>query len=112
MKRIFLLFFVVVAVGICAGKTYTVTLYNPAVVGNTELKAGAYKITVVDQNAMIINGKADTRTPVRVETMKEKYHQTSVRVNNSDGKSRVEEIRLGGTNMKLVVSEPSTNAGN
>jgi hypothetical protein len=106
------LFFAAVALAVCAGKTYTITLYNPATVGNTELKPGDYKVELVDQNAVIINGKTDTRTPVKVETVKEKFAQTSVRTTVSDGKTRVQEIRLGGTNTKLVVTEPSTNAGN
>ena len=52
---------------------------------------------------MIRNGKAKTEADVKVESNGHKYQSTTVRYGNSqDGKSQVQEIRLGGTNMKLV----------
>jgi hypothetical protein len=112
MHRTLPLFFAVVALAVCAGKSYTITLFSPATVGNNELKAGEYRVQIVDQNALVIDGKGDTRTAVKVETVKEKFSNTSVRIDTTDGKARVQEIRLGGTNTKLVIAAPSTNAAN
>jgi len=110
MHRTLALFLTVVALGVCAGKTYTMKLQSPAVVGNTELKAGEYTVQLVDQNTVVIDGKASTRTPVKVETVKEKFDRTSVRVDTSAGKARVLEIRLGGTTTKLVVADAGGSA--
>jgi hypothetical protein len=50
-------------------------------------------------------GKTVTEVPVKVETNTDKYAATSVRLNGT----QVEEIRLGGTNKKLVFEK--TGAG-
>jgi hypothetical protein len=112
MYRSIALFFAVVALAVCAGKTYTITLLGPATVGSTDLKAGEHRVTMLDQNTVVIDGKADSKTTVKVETAKDKYDRTSIRVNTGDGKSRVQEIRLGGTATKLVIADPGANAGN
>lgn len=112
MHRTLPLFFAVVALAICAGKTYTVKFFSPTTVGNTELKPGEYKVEIVDQNSIVLHGKGDTRTAVRTETVKEKFGDTAIRVDNADGKARLQEIRLGGTNTKLVIAEPAVNAAN
>ena len=100
------------AFAVAAGKSYTITLFSPAVVGATELKPGDYTVKMVDANTIMIDGKAETRSTVKVETVKDKFAKTSIRVVDSDGKQHVQEIRLDGTNTKLVLGEPSTNAGN
>lgn len=112
MYRTIALFFAVVALAVCAGKTYTITLHGPATVGSTELQAGEHKVTLLDQNTVTIDGKQNSKTAVKVETAKNKFDRTSVRLNIVDGKSRVQEIQFGGTNTKLVISDSGTNAGN
>jgi hypothetical protein len=73
--------------------------------GNTELKAGEYKVEVVDQKAVIRKGKFQGEAPVKVETNGTRFDATTVRYNTGDGTMRIQEIRLGGTNTKLVFSE-------
>jgi hypothetical protein len=106
MIRKVLLSFAVVALAAVAGaKSYTVNLYEPAVIGSTELKPGEYKVEVVDQKAVIRNGKMHGEFPVKVENSDSKYNSTSVRFSNGDGRLHIQEIHVGGTTTKLVFSE-------
>jgi hypothetical protein len=109
MHRTLPLFFAVAALAFCAGKTYTFTLLQPAVVGTTELKPGEHRL-MLDGNIFVVDGKADTRTTVKVETVSEKFNQTSVRTDSSGGKPRIQEIRLGGSSTKLVVAESGSGS--
>jgi len=104
MKRL-LFSFVLAGLAVASAKTYTVNLFQSAMVGNTELKPGEYKVEVVDQKAVIRNGKIESQAPVKVETGEAKYDTTTVRFSNADGKMHVQEIRLGGTKTKLVFNE-------
>jgi hypothetical protein len=87
-----------------AASTYNVTLYQPSIVNGTELKPGDYKVEVKDNTAIIKKGKQSVQATVKTETADSKFSSTSVRYLNGDGKYRVQEIRIGGTNTKLVFS--------
>jgi hypothetical protein len=87
-----------------AASKYTVTLYQPSIVNGTELKPGDYKVEVNDNTVTISKGKQSVQAPVKTETADSKFSSTSVRYLNGDGKYRVQEIRIGGTNTKLVFS--------
>ncbi|HWR52297.1 MAG TPA: hypothetical protein VN428_14390 [Bryobacteraceae bacterium] len=101
MKR-FAFVFVVLALAVASAKTYSVTLFQPSMVGGTELQPGDYKVDVQDAKVVIKSGKTSVESAVTVETGDQKFNATSVRYTNGDGKYRVQEIRLGGTNTKLV----------
>jgi hypothetical protein len=88
-----------------AASTYNVTLYQPSIVNGTELKPGDYKVEVKDNTAKISKGKHAVEAPVKVEAAESKFSSTSVRYLNGDGKYRVQEIRIGGTNTRLVFSK-------
>src|SRR4051812_38651603 len=85
-----------------AAPSYRVTLFQPTIVAGTELKPGDYKITLKDTKAVITSGKTSVEAEVKSETADSKFSATTVRYLNGDGKYRVQEIRLGGTNTKLV----------
>jgi hypothetical protein len=85
-----------------AASTYRITLYQPSIINGTELKPGEYKLTLTDRKAVITSGKTSVEADVKAETAENKFSSTTVRYRNGDGKYRVEEIRLGGTNTKLV----------
>jgi len=85
-----------------AAKPYEVILNNPAQVSGTELKPGTYKVDVTGDKVMIRGAKQSVECSVKVEENEQKYSATTVRYNLVDGKYRVNEIHLGGTNMKLV----------
>jgi hypothetical protein len=54
--RLLLTLAAAVAMASAATKSYSITLLQPTVVGNTELKAGSYKVDVTDQKAVIHSG--------------------------------------------------------
>jgi hypothetical protein len=85
-----------------AGKPYEIVLSNPAQVSGTELKPGTYKVDVAGDRVTIHDLKQKVECSVKVEENDQKYSATTVRYSMVDGKYRVNEIHLGGTNMKLV----------
>jgi len=93
------------AVASASAKSYSVTLYEPAVLGNMTLKAGDYKVDVDDQKAVLTSGKIRCEAPVKVESADTKYSSTTVRFANGDGKMHVQEIHIGGSKTKLVFNE-------
>jgi hypothetical protein len=104
MRRL-LFCFALAGLAVANAKSYTVNLFQPSLVGSTQLKAGEYQVEVVDQKAVFRNGKVESETPVKVEASDVKYSSTSVRFTNGDGKMHVQEIHLGGTKTKLVFNE-------
>ncbi|HKW99967.1 MAG TPA: hypothetical protein VJN43_19660 [Bryobacteraceae bacterium] len=89
---------------LASAKSYFITLYEPSVIGGTELKPGEYRLELNSDKVVIRKGKQMGEAPVKVETAESKYSSTTVRYRNGDGKYHISEIHLGGTNMKLVVT--------
>jgi hypothetical protein len=95
--------FLVAGLAVAGARSYTVNLFQPSLVGATELKPGQYKIEVNDNKAIIRQGKVQTESAVKVEEGDTRFDTTVVRyVNSTDGKVRIQEIRLGGTKTRLV----------
>ena len=90
---------------IASEKSYSVKFFSPAMIGGTEFKEGEYKVDVVDQKAVIRNGKTHSEFPVMVENSDSKYSSTVVRFSNGDGKLHVQEIHIGGTTTQLVFNQ-------
>jgi hypothetical protein len=105
IRKVLLSLAVVALASVAGAKSYTVNLSETAVLGGTELKPGEYKVEVVDQKAVVRNGKLHGEFPVKVENSDSRYSTTSVRFSNGDGKLHIQEIHVGGTNTKLVFSE-------
>jgi hypothetical protein len=104
INRILVLFTVLALAGLASAKSYTITLFEPSVIGGSELKPGEYTLELKDEKVVIKKGKQMGEAAVKVETADSKYSTTSVRYSNGDGKYHIQEIHLGGTNMKLVVT--------
>ena len=85
-----------------AAEKHNVTLFQPSMINGTELAPGDYTVAVDNDKVVISKGKQKVEANVKVESMDAKFGSTSVRYNNVDGKYKVQEIRLGGTNRKLV----------
>ncbi len=94
--------FVALSLVTASAASYRITLFQPSVVSGTELKPGDYKLEHVDSKVIIKQGKQSVEAQVKVEKSDTKFSATSVRYANGDGKYRVQEIRLGGTNTKLL----------
>jgi hypothetical protein len=102
MKRVLPLL-LLAGLAFASAKSYTVTLFQPTLVGTTELKPGDYKVEVNSQTVTISSGKVKTESQVKVEEGAEKYDKTAVRyINNPGGKVTIQEIRLGGTKTKIL----------
>jgi hypothetical protein len=101
-KRVFL-GLAVAALAVAAGNSYTVRLYQPATLGGTEFKAGDVKLELSDTKVVLKQGKTTAEATASVEKSGTKFSLTSVDTN--DG--RIHEIRLGGTNTKLVFEDKS-----
>jgi hypothetical protein len=103
-KKILVLFTALGLAAVASAKSYDITLYEPSVIGQTELKPGDYTLEVKAEKVIIRRGRQMGEAPVRVETADSKYSSTTVRYRNGDGKYHIQEIHVGGTNMKLVVN--------
>jgi len=103
MKKLIVLALAITGMALAASKTYTVNLLQPAKLAGMDLKAGEYRIEVVDESKAIVkNGKMHGEAAVKVENGNEKYGVTSVRLGEA---RKVQEIRIGGTKTKLVFTE-------
>jgi hypothetical protein len=97
-----LILFLTVALMVASAASYNVTLFQPSVVGGKELKAGDYKVTIDGDKAIISMGKQKVEASAKIETAYSKFSSTSVRYTSEGGKMKIQEIRLGGTNQKLI----------
>lgn len=102
MTKRFLFAFVMLALAVASAKTYSVTLFQPSVLAGTELKPGDYRLDLEGSKVTLKNGKLVVESAVKVETADTKFGSTSVRYASGEGKFRVQEIRLGGTKLRLV----------
>lgn len=103
MKKALLFLCLAAATAFASAKSYTVSFLVPSTIGGTELSAGDYRFELQDQKIVIKHGRKTTEAAVKVETGEAKYSSTTVRYDMADGKNKVEEIHVGGTNLKLVV---------
>jgi roadblock/LC7 domain-containing protein len=102
MTTKFITAFLVFALAVASAATYSVTIYQPAVVQGKDLKAGEYKVVVEGNKVVLSMGKEKLEATVKTEENSQKYSSTTVRYASEGGKSIVQEIRLGGTKTKLV----------
>jgi hypothetical protein len=105
MKKILLIAMGVAGLAVAGGKSYSFTLYEPALLGPMKLAPGDYQVSVTDQKAVIRSGKTHCEAAVRIETAEDKYGSTAVRFENGDGKMHIQEIHVGGTKTRLVFNE-------
>ncbi|HEX8985433.1 MAG TPA: hypothetical protein VF767_08380 [Bryobacteraceae bacterium] len=101
VKRIALLFCCAV-LAFASTKTYKVTLFQPTVLSGTELQPGNYRLNVENDKVVITDGKQSVESAVKIEQSPAKFGTTTVRYAADEGKNRVQEIRLGGTTMRLL----------
>lgn len=103
--RLLLAFLALGLAAMASAKTYSIELFQPAMLGTTELQPGMYSVEVADQKAIVRMGKIHGEAPVKMEDGDAKYSRTSVVLLNSGGQMHIQEIHIGGTKMKLVFTE-------
>lgn len=104
MKSIIVCLAVCASVASAAMLSSSITLYEPVTLNGTELKPGEYKLRVDGDKLSLRQGKTNAEAQVKTEQAGEKYLSTSIRYSKADGKTRVSEIRIGGTKTKLLVN--------
>ncbi len=102
MRTILLFLATAVLAVAMAAERYTVTLFQPSVVGETELQPGDYNLKVEGNQVIFKQGKKTVQAEVKIESGDKKFRSTRVRYKNVDGKYRISEIRLGGTTRTLT----------
>lgn len=103
-KILFLTLVLLFSVSLASAKTFTIKLHHPAVVEGTELQPGNYKVELSESKATITNGRVTVETQVKQEESEEKFRTTSVRFTDADGKMKIREIRVGGSNTKVILN--------
>ena len=104
IKSLFLVGALAVAsLSIANAKTYSITLYNPAKVGNVQLKAGDYRVKVEGDQAVFtsLDSAKQYTAPVKVETEGKKFEETAVDSTNVSNEEHITSIEVGGTTTKL-----------
>ena len=102
MKTLMLLFATAFLFVASAAESYKVTLFYPSYVGDVELRPGDYKVLVDDTHVTIKRGRKTVEADVKVESIGEKSEKTAVRYKDGDGKYVISEIRLAGSDSKLI----------
>ena len=103
LKRL-MLGFGIVALGVASAASYEVTITSPTWAGATQLKPGTYKLAVQGNNAIFTSGKTVVEAPVSIEKSDRKVQSTEVQ----SADSKINEIRLAGTDTKLIFKSAST----
>lgn len=101
-KKITMAFMTAALMVASAAEKHNLTLFQPSMVNGTELAPGDYRMELDGDKVVITKGKNKVEANVKVDTADTKFGSTSVRYANADGKYKVQEIRLGGTNRKIV----------
>ncbi len=90
-----------------AASSYTLNLASPVWAGQNELKPGSYTFQIEGEKVIFKTRKETFEAPVTVEKAEKKYSETSM--NSAD--SKLKELRVGGTNLKLVFQPSASQAG-
>ena len=104
-RRVVFSFVAFAGLALASTKSYSLSLFFPVKLGMTELKAGDYRLEVADNKVVIRAGKVRSEAAVKVEDSGTRYNTTSVRIIGAAGQQKIQEIHLGGTRTRLVVTE-------
>jgi len=96
-----------------AASSYSVKVIDPTWIGQTELKPGDYKVQIEGDKVQFKMGKTVIEAAAKLETSTSKFSYTQLGTKLVDGKSKLEEIDLGGTTSKIVFGSDAsaTSAG-
>jgi len=104
MKKTALLVCLLAGMAFAGTKSFTVTLFAPAMVGQTQLNRGDYKFELQSDKLLVMrHGHEATEANVKVETAAHKFGSTAVTFDNANGINKIQEIQVGGTHMRLVL---------
>lgn len=101
-KLFFLTAILLLSISVVSAKTFTVRLHQPSMVEDKELKPGNYKVQLSEDTAIITNGKETVEIAIKREEGEQRFASTSVRYSDDQGRMKIREIRVGGTNTKVL----------
>lgn len=105
MRKILLLSFVALcATAFAASNTFRVDLFQNSVVNGKALKAGEYKITVENGNAVLRHGKESIEVPAHEVTLPKKAENTALTYLDN---TQLQTISVGGTRTQIVFGSPT-----
>jgi hypothetical protein len=105
MKKTIILGLIVFGTTAFAAKnSFKVDVLQDSMVEGKMLKAGEYKITVENGNAMLKNGKDVIEVPAKEVNDTNKVASTELTYKDN---TNLQEIRIGGTNTKIVFESAS-----
>jgi hypothetical protein len=108
MKNKLMLGACVFSLGIAAAaSSYHVKVLDPTWVGGSELKPGDYQVTVDGDKVSFKQGKTVVSVSAKVETNASKYAETQMDVKTVNGQDKLQELDLGGTKSKILLSDAS-----
>jgi hypothetical protein len=97
---------VTLALGVAsAASAYKVTIPSDTWAGDTQIKAGNYKVTVEGNQATFTMGKQTVQVPASMEKGTNKFADTMLEASGT----KLQAIDLGGTDTKIVFK--STKSG-
>jgi len=101
MKKKLLLSFMALGVtaAFAANDTFKVNLFQDSVIEGKTVKAGEYKLSMENGNAILKRGKESIAIPARQETDPNKAASTELTYKDN---TNLQEIRFGGTHTKIV----------
>jgi hypothetical protein len=105
--KLFVLF-AAAGLSIASAKTYSIRVPDHAVVEGSPVKAGTYRVKVEGDKATLINEENNKAVQVtaKTESADTKFTETKVRLlQGDDGLNHIQEIDLGGTNLKLEFTQ-------
>lgn len=102
--------FALAGLAIASAAEHRITLFETSEVNGTMLKPGDYKLEINGDKAVLSRGRNKVEATVSLKKNENKYNATSVRYTTGGGKFAVQEIRLGGTDTKVVFNDPSAAA--
>lgn len=89
-----------------AASTYKVTIPSDTWAGDTQIKAGSYKVTVAGNQAVFTMGKQTVQVAASVEKNTSKFPDTML---ESSG-TKLNAIDVGGTDTKIVFKSTKSGA--
>jgi hypothetical protein len=97
--------FATLALGVAsAASSYSVTIPTDTWAGDTQLKAGTYKVQVEGNQATFVHGKQSVQVPASMEKSASKASDTMLETSGT----KLQAIDIGGTTMKIVIKPGKT----
>jgi hypothetical protein len=87
-----------------ADAKYHVTLTQASQVGKEQLKAGEYHV-VLDESKVVfthLTSGDSVEVPATIQRAEQKHAHTSIRMQRADGENQILEIKLGGTQTRIL----------